>query len=59
MFVLDVFFNFRTSYIDENGEEIVNTNMIAKHYLSHDFAFDLLASLPIDQMYLLVESESN
>lgn len=48
MFILDIGFNFRTSYIDEMGEEITDLKMIAKNYLRGDFVFDLLASLPID-----------
>mmetsp|Transcript_21797 Transcript_21797/g.3611 ORF Transcript_21797/g.3611 Transcript_21797/m.3611 type:complete len:83 (+) Transcript_21797:249-497(+) len=48
MFMVDIIFNFRTSYINNKGEEVVITRKIARNYLSHDFTFDLLASLPVD-----------
>lgn len=50
-FMLDLFINFRSSYInDDTGEEITKLNLIAYNYLKGRFWIDLLASVPLDML---------
>ena len=51
-FLLDIFFNFFTSYRHQ-GLEITDTKKTKTHYLKTLFLFDLLASLPIDAVFLV------
>lgn len=49
MFLLDIFINFRTSFINQyTGEEVLYLCDIAKSYLSGRFWIDLLATIPFD-----------
>uniref|UniRef100_A0A7S3K652 Cyclic nucleotide-binding domain-containing protein n=1 Tax=Euplotes crassus TaxID=5936 RepID=A0A7S3K652_EUPCR len=49
MFLLDIFINFRTSYVNHyTGEEVLYLCDIAKNYLSGRFWIDLLATIPFD-----------
>lgn len=49
LFMLDVFVNFRTSYVHEaTGEEVKDTKKIAMKYLKGRFWVDMLASVPLD-----------
>lgn len=50
-FLLDIFFNFFTSY-RYRGLEITNKQRTATHYLKTLFIFDLLACLPVDAIFL-------
>lgn len=48
-FILDVFVNFRTSYVTEaTGEEILDLKIIAWQYFKGRFWIDFIASIPID-----------
>lgn len=59
LFMVDVFINFRTSYINsKTGEEIFDLKSIAKNYLKGRFWVDVLASLPLDFIGLLFLSEN-
>lgn len=50
LFMLDVFVNFRTTYISQTtGNEVYNPKMIAKEYFkSGRLVIDVLSSLPLD-----------
>ena len=50
-FIADLFLNLRTSYMDGDGNEIVDTKRIAKRYLVTWFTVDLLSSIPFDLFY--------
>ena len=56
--MIDIYINFRTSYInDETGEEIGLNKMIAIQYLKGRFWIDLISSLPTDIILLLFDPE--
>mmetsp|Transcript_37369 Transcript_37369/g.6696 ORF Transcript_37369/g.6696 Transcript_37369/m.6696 type:complete len:85 (-) Transcript_37369:1730-1984(-) len=48
MFVADIVLNFFSTYIDRNGEEVLDHKKIVKNYLKKAFIIDLIASLPLD-----------
>ena len=48
IFFLDMLVNFRTSFIDDSGDEISCPSRIAKEYLKFYFWIDLVATLPMD-----------
>jgi hypothetical protein len=48
MFVVDIVLNFFSTYIDRNGEEVLDHKKIVKNYLKKAFIIDLIASLPLD-----------
>lgn len=51
IFFVDLFVNFRTTYLDkETGEEIYDTKMIARKYLTGRFIIDLLSTIPFDKL---------
>lgn len=39
---------FRTTYLDENGDEIDDSRMIAMNYLKQRFIIDFLCTFPFD-----------
>lgn len=49
-FILDILFVFRTAYLDESGNEITNSKLIAKHYLKSRFWIDFLCTIPFDKI---------
>ena len=55
-FILDVFVNFRTSYIDDMTNVITDNKMIAKNYILGWFAIDFVSCFPTSYI-LLVASE--
>jgi hypothetical protein len=59
--MLDVYVNFRTSYIIEaTGTEILDPKMVAKNYLKARFWIDILASIPFDYIsYAFGSADSN
>ncbi|XP_057312760.1 potassium voltage-gated channel unc-103-like isoform X3 [Hydractinia symbiolongicarpus] len=60
MFILDIFINFRTTYIKSSSDEVVrNPRMLAKHYLKTWFTIDLLAAIPFDWIMHNRNSGSN
>ena len=61
LFMLDVFVNFRTSYVHEaTGEEVKDTKKIAMKYLKGRFWVDMLASVPLDFLsYAFSNDKSN
>ena len=46
-FIVDVIINFRTAYYDRKGTLRTDTKDIAKNYLTHLFAVDFVACLPV------------
>jgi len=50
-FMIDVFINFRSSYVvDSTGEEVTNLKYIAFSYLKGRFWIDIIASVPFDAL---------
>jgi hypothetical protein len=59
-FILDVFVNFRTSYVNSNtGEEIIDLKAIAIQYMKGRFMIDLAASIPFDIFTLIFFNNIN
>lgn len=61
MFMLDIFINFRSSYVNETtGEEVTSCKSISLAYLKGRFWIDLVASLPLDFLsYAFTELSEN
>ncbi|XP_065052171.1 potassium voltage-gated channel subfamily H member 8-like isoform X2 [Rhopilema esculentum] len=56
-FIVDIFINFRTTYIDKkSGRIITQKKMIALHYLKRWFIVDFLAALPFEALYFIDHS---
>jgi hypothetical protein len=51
LFLIDIYINSKTSY-REAGVEILDSSTISKHYYKTNFKIDLLASLPIDLLFI-------
>jgi len=49
-FLIDIVFNFRTSYIDAEENLVLSGKKIAKHYLKTWFTLDLVSSVPWDSV---------
>ena len=47
-FVVDIFFSFRTSFVDREGYTVSDGYLIAWHYLRSGFAIDLVGSFPLN-----------
>ena len=59
LFFIDIIIMFRTTYLDSyTGEEIIEPRRIAWNYLKGRFWFDLLATIPIDLITTLSNSNS-
>lgn len=59
-FILDLVISFRTSYINEkNGAEVTNLRLIALLYLRGRFWIDLIASIPIDYIFIPFSNDSS
>ncbi|ESN95216.1 hypothetical protein HELRODRAFT_86941, partial [Helobdella robusta] len=48
MFIIDIFINFRTTYVNKNEEVITNAGKIAIHYFKGWFIIDMVAAIPFD-----------
>lgn len=57
LFVADIILNFFSTYIDRNGEEVLDHKKIVKNYLKKAFFIDLVASLPLDLIQATIEAE--
>lgn len=53
IFIIDIVFRFRTTYIDPiSGEEVLDSFLIAKHYMSSSsFYFDVISTIPFDEFF--------
>ena len=50
-FVMDILINFRTTFINKNGEEVYDTKIIGKRYLGGGrFWIDFLSVVPLEEM---------
>ena len=50
VFLIDMIVNFRTTFMDEKGEEISDPRRIALNYLQLHFWIDLVATLPLAEI---------
>lgn len=49
LFILDIYFNFRTTYFSTvTGEEVFDRAMIARNYLMGKFWIDLVSCVPVE-----------
>ena len=54
IFLFDIFLNLKTTYSNENNEEIINKVMLKKHYMkSYLFYVDMISVIPIGEILLL------
>jgi len=55
IFILDIIINMRTTYSNDNNEEIIDSKMMRRKYLkSKMFLIDLITVLPIPEIILIV-----
>lgn len=51
LFAFDILINFRSTYFDENLDEILAPKLIAKNYLkSYNFYVDVISTVPISEI---------
>ena len=54
IFLFDIFLNMKTTYSNENNEEIIDKTMLKKHYMkSYLFYVDVISVIPIGEILLL------
>jgi len=54
VFSLDIIINMRTTYSNENNEEIIDTQMIRDNYIkSPHFVLDFITTLPLPELILM------
>jgi len=55
IFILDILVNIRTTYSNENNEEIIDSKMMKRNYMkSRLFLIDVITVLPIPEILLIV-----
>jgi hypothetical protein len=59
LFILDLFICFRTAYINNAGDEVYDTKMIASNYIKNWFAIDLVACFPAEVFVLLTNAKDS
>lgn len=58
MFIVDIFINFRTTFIDDQkGEVVSDPAKIAKNYLKGWFVIDVMAAIPFDLLMFGLASD--
>ena len=57
LFILDLLICFRTAYVNQAGDEVFNTKMIANNYMRNWFAIDLVACFPAEVFVLISGSK--
>ncbi|XP_072106088.1 voltage-gated inwardly rectifying potassium channel KCNH6-like isoform X4 [Mobula birostris] len=57
MFMIDIFINFRTTYVNSNDEVVSNPVRIAIHYFKGWFLIDMVAAIPFDLLIFRSGSE--
>lgn len=57
MFVIDIFINFRTTYVDSNNEVISSPCRIAVHYIKTWFIIDILAAVPFELLFMIADTD--
>lgn len=58
-FLLDIIVTFRVTYIDDFGQEVNEPRKIAFNYLKGQFWIDLVATIPLDQLIVMIFRSSN
>ncbi|XP_076458511.1 LOW QUALITY PROTEIN: voltage-gated delayed rectifier potassium channel KCNH8-like [Babylonia areolata] len=51
LFGIDIALNFRTSFVNKNGQVCYDSRLIALNYMRGWFLLDLLAAIPFDLLY--------
>ncbi|KAK7506782.1 hypothetical protein BaRGS_00002257, partial [Batillaria attramentaria] len=51
LFGIDIVLNFRTSFVNKNGQVCYDSRLIALNYMRGWFLLDLLAAVPFDLLY--------
>ncbi|XP_064646364.1 potassium voltage-gated channel subfamily H member 8-like isoform X12 [Lineus longissimus] len=51
LFIIDIIFNFRTTYVSRGGQVVYDPKLIALNYIKGWFLLDLLAAIPFDLFY--------
>ena len=54
-FLIDIFVNFRTTYVNKQDEIVSNGSKIAIHYFKGWFIVDLVAAIPLDLCLQLIQ----
>jgi hypothetical protein len=49
--ITDIVLNFRTSFVNKNGQVCYDSRLIALNYMRGWFLLDLLAAIPFDLLY--------
>ncbi|CAH8669391.1 unnamed protein product [Schistosoma bovis] len=57
MFIVDIFINFRTTYVNRNDELISHPGQIAIHYFKGWFLIDVVAAIPFDLLLFGAETD--
>ncbi|KAL9966325.1 hypothetical protein ACROYT_G024379 [Oculina patagonica] len=53
MFIIDIFINFRTTFVDINDEVVSHPCRIAVHYCKTWFVIDLVAAIPFELLIMI------
>ena len=53
MFIVDIFINFRTTFVDKNDEVVSHPCRIAVHYFKTWFIIDLVAAVPFELLIMI------
>lgn len=53
MFIVDIFINFRTTFVDKNDEVVSHPCRIAVHYCKTWFIIDLVAAVPFELLIMI------
>ena len=57
MFIIDIFINFRTTFVDINDEVVSHPCRIAVHYCKTWFLIDLVAAIPFELLILIGDTD--
>ncbi|XP_025102647.1 potassium voltage-gated channel subfamily H member 8-like isoform X3 [Pomacea canaliculata] len=52
LFAIDIVLNFRTSFVNKNGQVCYDSRLIVLNYMRGWFLLDLLAAIPFDLLYV-------
>ena len=57
MFIIDIFINFRTTFVDSHDEVVSNPCRIAVHYVKTWFAVDFVAAIPFELLIMIEKTD--
>ncbi|GAA30706.2 potassium voltage-gated channel subfamily H member 2 [Clonorchis sinensis] len=57
MFIIDIFINFRTTYVNKNDELISDPGRIAVHYFKGWLLIDVVAAIPFDLIQIGAQTD--